>query len=298
MEVGFTTLISGEGPLVVGQGPIRTGVTAILPSGKSFDPVFAAWYALNGNGEMTGTTWIEESGFLESPVLLTNTHSVGVVHDSVIAWMNAHGFYDAIAPGLFWHLPVVAETHDGVLNDLNGFHVKSEHVFAALDGASSGLVAEGNVGGGTGMICHEFKGGTGTASRRMRLGSGDFTLGVLVQANHGIRSDLTIASVHLGSEFADIPSPYAREAQQGAGSIIVVIATDAPLLPHQLKRLCRRVPMGISRVGSHGEHLSGDIFIAFSTANPDCGERQGIRDLRMLPNDEMNPAFQSHRAER
>lgn len=293
VEVGFTTLVSGEGPLVVGQGPVRTGVTAILPRGKHYDPVFAAWHSLNGNGEMTGTTWIEESGFLEGPVVLTNTHSVGVARDAVIAWQNLHGLVDPIAPGIFWHMPVVAETYDGVLSDINGFHVKTEHVLAALENASSGAVAEGNVGSGTGMICHEFKGGIGTASRMVRLKMADYCLGVLVQANHGTRVDLTIAGIHLGPALVDIPSPHTRGSTEGSGSIIVVVATDAPLLPHQLKRIARRVPMGISRVGSHGEHYSGDIFIAFSTANPGIAGREGVTGIKMLSNDEMNPLFKA-----
>ncbi len=293
VEVGFSTLITGEGHLNVGQGPVRTGVTAILPRGKRYDPVFAAWHSLNGNGAMTGTTWIEESGFLEGPVVLTNTHSVGVARDAVISWQNMHTLFDPISPGIFWHLPVVAETYDGVLNDINGFHVKPEHVIAALDNASGGAVAEGNIGSGTGMICHEFKGGIGTSSRLLSLETGDYRLGVLVQANHGNRDDLTIAGVHLGSELADIPSPFARDLQEGTGSIIVVVATDVPLLPHQLKRIARRVPMGISRVGSHGEHYSGDIFIAFSTANSGCAGRSGIANLKMLSNDEMSPLFKA-----
>jgi L-aminopeptidase/D-esterase-like protein len=231
---------------------------------------------------MTGTTWIEEAGFLEGPVVLTNTHSVGVAHEAVIAWQNTHKLYDPIAPGLFWHMPVVAETYDGVLNDINGFHVKPEHVISALDNASGGPVAEGSIGGGTGMICHELKGGIGTASRLINLKLRTYSLGVLVQANHGIRADLTIAGVPLGQELADIPSPFARSPQSGTGSIIAVIATDAPLLPHQLKRLARRVPLGISRVGSYGEHYSGDIFIAFSTANPGSAGRAGVIDLKML----------------
>jgi L-aminopeptidase/D-esterase-like protein len=293
IEVGFSTLVAGEGPLHVGQGPVRTGVTAILPRGRRYDPVFAAWYSLNGNGEMTGTTWIEEAGFLEGPVVLTNTHSVGVARDAVVAWQNMHGLFDPIAPGLFWQMPVVAETYDGVLSDINGFHVKPEHVLAALDHAAHGAVAEGNIGSGTGMICHEFKGGIGTASRLVKMPAGDHCLGVLVQANHGSRADLTIAGVPLGRELADIPSPYARGSQEGTGSIIAVLATDAPLLPHQLKRLARRVPLGISRVGSHGEHYSGDIFIAFSTANSGSAGRAGVKDIQMLSNDEMNPLFKA-----
>ena len=195
IEVAHTTLFRGEGPLQVGEGPVRTGVSVVLPRGRVYDPVFAAWYALNGNGEMTGTTWVEESGFLEGPIALTNTHSVGVVRDAVLAWQNQHGLYNALAGGHYWHLPVVAETYDGVLNDINGFHVKAEHVFAALDSASGGPVLEGAVGGGTGMICCEFKGGIGTASRQVTLEGETYTLGVLVQANHGTRQELRIAGV-------------------------------------------------------------------------------------------------------
>jgi L-aminopeptidase/D-esterase-like protein len=247
VEVGFTTLISGEGALKVGVGPVRTGVTAILPRGKRYDPVFAAWHSLNGNGEMTGTTWIEESGFLEGPIVLTNTHSVGVARDAVIAWQNTNQLVDAIAPGIFWHMPVVAETYDGVLSDINGFHVKPEHVFSALDHASSGAVAEGNVGSGTGMICHEFKGGIGTASRTVNLKTEDYCVGVLVQANHGNRDDLTIAGVHLGAELRHTQR-YNRTSPEGMGSIIVVIGTDA-YLTSAAETLVRRVPMGISRGG-------------------------------------------------
>jgi L-aminopeptidase/D-esterase-like protein len=293
VEVGYTTLIEGEGPLVVGKGPIRTGVTTILPRGKCYDPVFAAWYSLNGNGEMTGTTWLEESGFLEGPVALTNTNSVGVARDSIVAWKNKYRFLDPIAPGIYWAMPVAAETYDGILNDINGFHVKPEHVFSALDGSSAGPVAEGNFGGGTGMICHEFKGGTGTASRIVTILEGEFRLGVLVQANHGSREDLTVLNVPVGEMLKDIPSPYDHIPQAGIGSIITIIATDAPLLPHQLKRLARRVPIGLARVGSHGEHYSGDIFLAFSTANPNSAGRRGIKQLEMLPNDEMNPLFRA-----
>jgi len=289
VEVGFTTLIEAEGPLIEGKGPIRTGVTAILPRGKRYDPVFAGWYSLNGNGEMTGTTWIEEAGFLEGPVLLTNTHSVGVVRDAAIAWQLQRGLYDPLASGAVWMLPVVAETYDGVLNDINGMHVKAEHVFAALDGAAPAVVAEGNVGSGTGMICHEFKGGIGMASRRLPAEQGGYLVGVLVQANHGRRAELTIAGIPLGPELDDIPSPFNGPKIEPNGSIIVVVATDAPLLPHQLKRLVRRVPLGIARVGGHGGHYSGDIFLAFSTANPGVAGREGRWQVEMLSNDEMDP---------
>jgi L-aminopeptidase/D-esterase-like protein len=292
VEVGFTTLIEGEGTLQVGKGPVRTGVTALLPRGRRFDPVFAGWYSLNGNGEMTGTTWIEESGFLEGPVILTNTASVGVARDAVVAWQVRNDLYDPLAPGVFWLLPVVAETYDGHLNDIYGYHIKPEHVFAALDGARPGPVAEGNVGGGTGMICHEFKGGTGTASRLLPDEYGGYTVGVLVQANHGLRADFQVAGVPVGKELADVPTSYEKHpVAREAGSIIAVVATDAPLLPHQLKRLARRVPMGIARLGSSGEHYSGDIFIAFSTANPHVFRRTGVAAAQVLANDQMTPLF-------
>jgi D-aminopeptidase len=293
VEVGFTTLIEGEGPLQVGNGPVRTGVTAVLPRGKRFDPVFAGWYSLNGNGEMTGTHWIEESGFLEGPVILTNTASVGVARDAVIAWQMENQLYREISPGTFWLLPVVAETYDGHLNDIHGFHIRQEHVFAALDGARPGPVAEGNVGGGTGMICHEFKGGTGTASRQLSTGQGGYTFGVLVQANHGLREDLRIDGVRIGERCTDIPSSYESNTpgEREAGSIIAVVATDAPLLPQQLKRIARRVPLAIARLGSNGEHYSGDIFIAFSTANPGIFQRSGTADVQMVSNDLMSPMF-------
>ncbi len=290
VEVGHVTLISGEGPLEVGKGPVRTGVTAILPRGKKHDPVFAGWYSLNGNGEMTGTTWVEESGFLEGPVMITNTHSVGVVRDGVVEWMHKNKFYDPIYADIFWALPVVAETYDGGLNDINGFHVKREHVFEALDAARSGRVAEGNVGGGTGMVCHQFKGGIGTASRRLDEKLGGYTVGILVQANYGGRDTLTIAGVPVGKEIPDIrldSDGSGNQAGDSRGSIIVVVATDAPLVAHQLKRLARRVPVGISKLGGFGSNTSGDIFIAFSTANPGAAKRTGIAKVDMLPNDRM-----------
>jgi len=294
VQVGHTTLVSGTGKLQVGQGPIRTGVTSILPRGKTYDPVFAGWYSLNGNGEMTGTTWVEESGFLEGPIAITNTHSVGMVRDAVVAWVYENGLYDPISANVFWSLPVVAETYDGRLNDVNGFHVKREHVFAALNNASTGPVAEGNVGGGTGMVCHEFKGGIGTASRKLEAESGGYTVGVLVQANHGARHSLTVAGVPVGREIADLqPILHSGDRAPEAGSIIVVVATDAPLLPHQLKRLARRVPLGIARVGGMGTNGSGDIFIAFSTANSGAARRRGISKLEVLPNDGMTPLFEA-----
>jgi L-aminopeptidase/D-esterase-like protein len=294
LQVGHTTLISGEGKLRVGTGPVRTGVTAILPRGRRYDPVFAGWYSLNGNGEMTGTTWVEESGFLDGPIMLTNTHSVGVVRDAVIAWVHEQELYDPVSPGVWWSLPVVAETYDGALNDINGFHVAREHVSAALNGASSGPVEEGNVGGGTGMVCHRFKGGIGTASRQLGAGRGGYTVAALVQANHGARPTLTIAGVPVGREITDLlPDLRATHSTLGGGSIIGVVATDAPLLPHQLKRLARRVPLGIARMGGMGANSSGDIFIAFSTANPGAARRTGISALEMLPNDRMTPLLEA-----
>jgi L-aminopeptidase/D-esterase-like protein len=293
VQVGHTTLVSGQGKLRVGVGPVRTGVTAVLPRGPVYDPVFAGWYSLNGNGEMTGTTWVRESGFLEGAVTTTNTHSVGVVRDAAIAWRVERGLYDPIDGGSFWMLPVVAETWDGRLNDINGFHVKPEHVYAALEGASTGPVAEGNVGGGTGTVCHAFKGGIGTSSRVLDVGGEGYTIGVLVQANYGTRRTLTIAGVPVGREIANLrPVVPSNGPAAGSGSIIVVVATDAPLLPHQLERLVRRVPLGIARVGGMGGNGSGDIFIAFSTANPGAAQRTGIARLEMLPNDGMNALFE------
>lgn len=284
VAVGYTTLIYGGGPLVVGQGPVRTGVTAVLPR-EDGDPVFAGVDVLNGNGEMTGTAWVEESGFLEGAVMITNTHSVGTVRDALIKWSVAQGH--APQP---WLLPVVAETYDGFLNDINGFHVREQHVYAALDGASSGRAAEGNVGGGTGMGLFGFKGGTGTASRR--LDEGGYTVGVLVQANFGAREDLLIAGVPVGQEITDgLPVSGAAPPSPG-GSIIAVVATDAPLLPHQLKRLARRVPLGIARTGGVGENGSGDLFIAFSTANPQVFTGAEAR-VTMLPNERITPLFKA-----
>lgn len=285
VEVGHTTLIIGEGPLKVGVGPVRTGVTAVLPRGKnSTDPVFAGWFTLNGNGEMTGTTWVEESGFLDGPVLITNTHSVGVVRDAVIAWRVKHGPPDA--EGYWWSLPVVAETWDGYLNDVNGFHVKPEHVFHALETAHGGPVEEGNVGGGTGMICNEFKGGIGTASRLLDAKYGGYTVGVLVQCNYGERDQLRIAGVPVGREISEH-----KVWKDDVGSIIVIVATDAPLIPTQLKRLAKRVSLGLGRNGSFSGDGSGDIFIAFSTANSGAASPKGLHQLTMLPNDQLDPIF-------
>jgi D-aminopeptidase len=310
VEVGHTTLISGSGRLVVGEGPVRTGVTVIHPRGKrSADPVFGAWFTLNGNGEMTGTTWLQESGILEGPIAITNTHSVGVVRDAILQWQVSR-------PGLQpWGLPVVAETYDGGLNDINGFHVKPQHVLAALDGASGGAVPEGNVGGGTGMVCHGFKGGIGTASRRLSAADGGYTVGVLVQCNYGARRDLRIAGVPVGEEIPDLlpcvansdaaVRPRVRRCSDGTpagsgtsdseteelGSIIVVVATDAPLLPHQLKRVVTRVALGVGRSGGFGGNSSGDIFVAFSTANAGAAADTGVVRIAMLPNPRMNSLF-------
>ena len=285
VEVGHATLISGSGKLKVGEGPVRTGVTAILPRGKaSRDAVFGGWFTLNGNGEMTGTTWVEDSGFVDGPIMITNTHSVGVVRDAVIAWKVKQGTPDM--EGYFWSLPVVAETWDGYLNDINGFHVKPEHVFHALDSAHSGPVEEGNVGGGTGMICNEFKGGIGTASRVLDAKQGGYTVGVLVQCNYGSRAQLRIAGVPVGKEIPKLPV-----SGKDVGSIIIVVGTDAPLIPTQLKRVARRASLGLGRDGSYSGDGSGDIFIAFSTANAGAADPSGVRDLKMLPNDSLDPIF-------
>jgi L-aminopeptidase/D-esterase-like protein len=267
----------------VGKGPVRTGVTAIFPRGrKSSDPVFAGWFSLNGNGEMTGTTWIEESGYLEGPIMLTNTHSVGIVRDSVVEWQMKHH------TGELWSLPVVAETYDGFLNDINGFHVKKNHVFAALDNASSGPVLEGNVGGGTGMICFEFKGGIGTASRKVKIHREEYAAGVLVQTNFGRRQQLRIVGVPVGAE---IPNHLIKP--KGTSSIIIVIATDAPLLPHQLKRVARRASLGLGRVGSIASNFSGDIFTAFSAMNFKATKSPSLVEVTMLSNNELDPLFEA-----
>jgi L-aminopeptidase/D-esterase-like protein len=318
VEVGHTTLISGSGKLVVGRGPVRTGVTAILPRGRdNADPVFAAWFTLNGNGEMTGTTWIDESGQLEGPVLITNTHSVGVVRDATIQWLLKRH------PGFLWGLPVVAETWDGILNDLNGFHVKPEHVFAALDSARGGPVSEGAVGGGTGMLCNGFKGGIGTASRVVAERAGGYTVGVLVQCNYGSKAGLRIAGVRVGLEIPEpglclgdlVPTleflrslprcdappapprqsrswiPPSGEPRNELGSIIIVVATDAPLLPHQLERLVRRTTLGLGRTGSIAGNGSGDIFVAFSTPARNLDADSGTVALTMLPNGRIDALF-------
>lgn len=294
VEVGYSTIISGTGKNVRGKGPVRTGVTAILPRGRNNNPVFANWYSLNGNGEMTGTTWITESGFLETPIMITNTNSVGVVRDAVLKWFVKTGWYKED----FWYTyPVVAETYDGVLNDIYGFHVKESNAYEALDNAQSGFLKEGNIGGGTGMTCLGFKGGTGTSSRVVKVKDSTYAVGVLVQSNFGRKENLTIAGVPIGIELKDTmnyifnaPPSY---RQEGDGSIIVVLATDAPLLPHQLKRISARIPLGVGIVGGRGENGSGDIFIAFSTANPSAFQREEFTKLDELPNDLINPLFEA-----
>jgi len=294
VEIGNTTLISGSGTPDLIDKAVRTGVTVILPRGKqNADPVYAGWFSLNGNGEMTGTAWVDESGFLEGPVAITNTHSVGVVRDAVIEW----GLRQKPSTRQ-WSLPVVAETYDGWLNDINGFHVKPTDLFHALDEAKSGPVPEGNVGGGTGMVCYGFKGGIGTASRVITTAKSGYTVGVLVQCNCGRRPQLTIAGVPVGRE---IPQsvPYAEagpqppgSAEQGdVGSIIIVVATDAPLLPHQLKRLARRATLGLARTGSSSGNSSGDIFLAFSTANPHADDAPGPNSVLTVSNEEISPLY-------
>jgi len=288
VEVGYRTLISGEGKLEVGQGPVRTGVTAIFPRGKaSVDPVFAGWFTENGNGEMTGTTWVDESGFLYGPAMITNTHSVGVVRDEVIAWQLKHG--TSLPLEDWWSLPLVAETWDGYLNDINGFHVKPEDADQAMADAHGGAIAEGNVGGGTGMICFEWKGGTGTASRKLPEKAGGYTVGVLVQCNFGVHHLLRIAGAPVGYELAG-----KKVWDSDTGSIIVVVATDAPLLPSQMKRIAKRVTLGLGRLGSISGDGSGDIFIAFSTANPGVGlEQNKPAPVQMLPNAQMDALFEA-----
>jgi D-aminopeptidase len=297
IAVGHTTLISGEGKLQQGVGPIRTGVTAILPRGTNPAPVFAGYYSQNGNGEMTGMAWVEESGFAEGPLAITNTHSVGVVRDSVIKWqVSEAGKGHRTMP--LWSLPIVAETWDGFLNDINGFHVKEEHVFAALNGAKSGAVPEGAVGGGTGMVCYGFKGGIGTSSRKLADAAGGYTVGVLVQCNCGRRQQLMIAGVPVGKEIGG-QGPYGMNIApngQELGSIIIMVATDAPLLPNQLKRLARRATMGLARTGSISGNGSGDLFLAFSTANETAAAQGGkdtVKDAKMLLNEAMDPLFEA-----
>lgn len=288
VEVGTTTLISGDGPLVVGQGPVRTGVTAILPRGRAGAgvPCAAGSYSFNGNGEMTGLIWIEESGELQTPVTITNTHSCGVTRDATIRWLVTSG----VSTGQDWGLPVAAETYDGDLNDINGFHVTVEHTLAALDGARSGPVEMGSVGGGTGMLVYDFKGGNGSASRIVEIGGKSYTLGVFVQSNFGRREDFTVLGVPVGRHLGE---GKLRGKEQG--SIIVIVATDAPLMPHQLKRLARRVPVGLARTGTVGNNSSGDIFLAFSTANGAYyGARGGgARGFEALPAGSIDPLFRA-----
>lgn len=305
VEVGHVTLIRGSGPLRVGVGPVRTGVTAILPRGKhSRARSVGAVISLNGNGELTGSHWVSESGFVESPILLTNTHSVGVVHDAVIAWGNRR-FPPVFGQEEAFSLPIVGETYDGALNDINGMHVRPEHVFAALDSARSGPVPEGNVGGGTGMVCSQFKGGIGTASRLVDTAAGRFTVGVLVQANYGRRADLRIAGIPVGEELKDLlpasrPPPPAQEPPNGSakprsgaekqkdGSIIIVLGTDAPVLPHQLQRILRRTALGLGRMGATSYNSSGDLLVAFGRPQPPTGAG-GVEQWQALANDDLDP---------
>jgi D-aminopeptidase len=287
VTVGHSTLIEGDGPRRTGQGPVRTGVTAIRPRGENPEPVLGAWYSLNGCGEMTGTIWLKESGLLVGPVMITNTYSVGVVRDAVIEWFTRK--YKRIIG-----MPVVAETYDGMLNDIGGFHVKAEHARQALESAAIGPVAEGNVGGGTGMSCHEFKGGIGTSSRVLSDEQGGWTVGVLVQANHGQRKYLRVAGVPVGREITDLlPETHTGEFSVDSSSIIVIVATDAPLLPNQLKALAQRVPLGIARVGGNGEIFSGDIFLAFSTQPLGEVDKSNVRSVNMVNLPGLTPLFEA-----
>jgi D-aminopeptidase len=286
VEVGTVTLISGEGPLVVGQGPVRTGVTAILPRGRDGAnvPCAAGYYALNGNGEMTGVVWIEEAGELQSPITITNTHSCGVTRDATIRWLVARD----IGTGQDWGLPVAAETFDGDLNDINGFHVTAEHTMAALDAARGGPVEMGSAGGGTGMISYDFKAGNGSSSRRVTIAGEPYTVGVFVQANFGRREDFTVLGVPVGRHIA-----HDKLRHKDQGSVIAIVATDAPLLAHQLKRIARRVPMGLARTGTVGNNSSGDIFLAFSTANAEAFAARGggAVTMKALPNTSLDALF-------
>ena len=302
--VGHVTLISGDGPLIKGKGPVRTGVTAILPRGKTFDPVYAGWHAFNGNGDMTGTHWISESGFLETPVLITNTGSVGIVRDAAWQWLERHGYYAPFGKDYWYAYPVVAETYDGILNDIDGQHVRPADVWKAMDAAEGGPVPEGSVGGGTGMICHQFKGGIGTSSRLIESAQGSFVVGVLVQTNYGVREEMRIGGLPIGNALREIPLPVihsissstrplppAAGADRESGSIIVVIATDAPLNAGQCQRVARRATVGISRTGGKGGNGSGDIFIAFATGNPGAFSMKEITTVRQFPNEGMDPFF-------
>jgi L-aminopeptidase/D-esterase-like protein len=298
VEVGYSTIISGKGNNTVGNGPVRTGVTAIFPRGKAkkFSPVYANWYSLNGNGEMTGTTWVTESGFLETPIMITNTNSVGVVRDAVLKWYVDTDWYSG--EDWWYTYPVVAETYDGFLNDIYGFHVKEKHVLEAIENSSSGQIAEGNIGGGTGMMCLGFKGGTGTSSRVLKIKDSSYTVGALVQSNFGAKRNLSIAGVPVGVELKDtlnsvFNGPPKSRRQEGDGSIIVIVATDVPLLPHQLKRIAQRIPLGIGIVGGRGSNGSGDIFLAFSTANEGAFNRDDIASITSMPNDLLMPVFEA-----
>jgi L-aminopeptidase/D-esterase-like protein len=298
IEVGYSTIISGNGKNIIGTGPIRTGVTAIFPRGKSkkFSPVYANWFSLNGNGEMTGTTWVSESGFLETPIMITNTNSVGVVRDAVLKWYVNTDWYDG--EDRWYTYPVVAETYDGNLNDIYGFHVKEKNVLEAINNASSGKIEEGNVGGGTGMMCLGFKGGTGTSSRIVKVKDSNYTVGVIVQSNFGAKRNFTVAGVPVGRELKDTlnyvyNAPAKSRRKEGDGSIIVVVATDAPFLPHQLKRIAQRVPLGIGIVGGRGSNGSGDIFLAFSTANENAFNRDEMSTIETFSNDLITPFFEA-----
>ena len=298
VEVGYSTIITGKGENTVGNGPVRTGVTAIFPRGKAkkFSPVYANWYSLNGNGEMTGTTWVTESGFLETPIMITNTNSVGVVRDAVLKWYVDTDWYSG--EDWWYTYPVVAETYDGFLNDIYGFHVKEKHVLEAIENSSSGQIAEGNIGGGTGMMCLGFKGGTGTSSRVLKIKDSSYTVGAIVQSNFGAKRNLSIAGVPVGVELKDtlnsvFNGPPKSRRQEGDGSIIVIVATDVPLLPHQLKRIAQRIPLGIGIVGGRGSNGSGDIFLAFSTANEGAFNRDDIASITSMPNDLLMPVFEA-----
>ncbi len=296
VEVGYSTIISGKGENIVGKGPVRTGVTAIFPRGKSkkFSPVYANWYSLNGNGEMTGTTWVTESGFLETPIMITNTNSVGVVRDAVLKWYVDTDWYNG--EDWWYTYPVVAETYDGFLNDIYGFHVKEENVLEAINNSKNGKIEEGNVGGGTGMMCLGFKGGTGTSSRIVKIKDSTYTVGVIVQSNFGGKRNFTVSGVPVGRELKDTlnyvyKAPPKSRRKEGDGSIIVIVATDAPFLPHQLKRIAQRVPLGIGIVGGRGSNGSGDIFLAFSTANENAFNRDETTTIKTLSNDTITPFF-------
>lgn len=298
VEVGYSTIISGKGENNIGKGPVRTGVTALFPRGKAkkFSPVYANWYSLNGNGEMTGTTWVTESGFLETPIMITNTNSVGEVRQAVLKWYVDTDWYSG--ENWWYTYPVVAETYDGFLNDIYGFHVKEKHVLEAIENTSGGSIAEGNVGGGTGMMCLGFKGGTGTSSRVFTINDKTYTVGALVQSNFGAKRNLSVAGVPVGMALKDtlnyeFKAPPTSRRQEGDGSIIVIVATDVPLLPHQLKRVAQRIPLGVGIVGGRGSNGSGDIFLAFSTANENAFDRNKMTAVETMANDLLMPVFEA-----